>query len=112
MPSRRIVLPPLALLTLAVTIAPLATAESPEKIYGTSCAPCHGKNGKPTRVFTRQGVRDFTDPVWQKETSDETIEQIIRDGKKGTMMAGYANRLSSEETKALVAFIRKLGPEE
>ncbi len=103
---RRVV--PSALVLLALAAVPLA-AEEPSKIFTRSCAPCHGKEGKPSAVFAQQGVRDFTVPAWQKATSDAQIEKMIREGKKGTMMASFASQYSAEEIKGLVAFIRKLG---
>ena len=99
---------PLALALLALAAGPLV-AEEPAKIFGRSCSPCHGKDGKPSAVFAQQGVRDFTVPAWQKATSDAQIEKMIREGKKGTMMASFASQLSAEEMKGLVAYIRKLG---
>jgi mono/diheme cytochrome c family protein len=99
---------PLALALLALAAAPLA-AEEPAKIFARSCAPCHGKEGKPSAVFAQQGVRDFTVPAWQKATSDAQVEKMIREGKKGTMMASFASQLSAEEIKGLVAYVRKLG---
>jgi mono/diheme cytochrome c family protein len=107
MPRRRAV--PLALASLALAAALPLAAEEPAKVFVRSCAPCHGKDGKPSAVFARQGVKDFTAPAWQKTTSDAQIEKTIREGKQGTMMASFASQLSAEETKGLVAFIRKLG---
>ncbi len=106
MPRRRAV--PLALSLLALAAAPLA-AEEPAKIFARSCAPCHGKEGKPSPVFAQQGVRDFTAAAWQKATSDAEIEKTIREGKKGTMMASFASQLSAEDMKGLARYIRKLG---
>jgi mono/diheme cytochrome c family protein len=107
MPRRRDV--SLALVVLALAAASLLSAEEPAKIFAKSCAPCHGKDGKPSAVFAQQGVRDFTLPAWQKATSDAQIEKMIREGKKGTMMASFASQLSAEERKGLVSYIRKLG---
>ena len=73
------------------------------------CAACHGKEGAPNKVFARQGVRSFKDADWQKATKDAQIEESIRNGKKGTMMAGFEKQLSDEEIKEMVAYIRKLG---
>ncbi len=100
----------LSVLVLVHTLAarPVAAADS-AKAFLTSCAPCHGKEGRPSAVFAKQGVRDFTDAVWQKSMSDEQIEKAIREGKKGTMMAPFAKQFSTEELKGLVAYIRKLG---
>ncbi len=106
MPRRRAV--PLAIALLGLAAAPLA-AEEPAKVFARSCAPCHGKDGKPSAIFAQQGVKDFTASVWQKATTDEQITKAIREGKKGTMMASFAGQLSAEEIKGLVRHIRKLG---
>src|SRR5512147_1025261 len=97
--SRRRV--PLATVVSALTLLAAASlaAEEPAKIFVRSCSPCHGKEGKPSAVFAQQGVRDFTVPAWQKATSDAQIEKMIREGKKGTMMASFASQLSAEEIK-------------
>ena len=101
----------LALLTaLAVTAAARpALAEDVAQVFARSCAPCHGKDGQPTPVFAKQGVRNFTAPTWQKQTPDAQIEKTIREGKKGTMMASFERQLSPQDIKALVGYIRKLG---
>jgi mono/diheme cytochrome c family protein len=109
MPRRRAVSLALVFLTLAAAAAAPLAAEQPAKVFAKSCAPCHGKDGKPSAVFAQQGVRDFTAPAWQKATSGAQIEKTIREGKKGTMMASFAGQLSAEETKGLVGYIRKLG---
>ena len=100
----------LAVLAIALAVPPApAAAEDAAKIFARSCAPCHGKDGQPNAVFAKQGVRNFTDAAWQKATPDAQIEQTIREGKKGTMMASFEKQLSPQETKGLVAYIRKLG---
>jgi mono/diheme cytochrome c family protein len=100
---------------LALAAAALLTAAAPAladdvaQVFARSCSPCHGKDGHPTPVFEKQGVRNFTDPAWQKATSDAQIEKTIREGKKGTMMVSFEKQLSPAEIKGLVAYIRKLG---
>jgi mono/diheme cytochrome c family protein len=114
MTARRAVLfAPVASAALALLLgqpAP-AAAEDAAKIFGKSCSPCHGKEGEPSAVFAKQGVRNFKDAAWQKATPDAQIEKTIREGKKGTMMASFEKQLSPEEIKGLVAYIRKLGKE-
>ncbi len=97
-----------AALLLAASAAP-ARAADPATIFGRSCSPCHGKEGEPSPVFAKQGVRNFKDAAWQKATTDAQIEQTIREGKKGTMMASFEKQLSAEDIKGLAGFIRKLG---
>jgi mono/diheme cytochrome c family protein len=108
--ARRITVAALAALVVAVLLAPVpAAAEDPAKIFAKSCAPCHGKEGTPNAIFTKQGVRNFNDAAWQKAATDAEIEKTIREGKKGTMMASFEKQFSAEEIKGLVAYVRKLG---
>ncbi len=105
---RRAAVSGLALSSL-FAIGATAGAEPAQKIFERSCAPCHGKAGKPSPIFAQQGVKDFTDGVWQKATGDAEIEKTIHEGKKGTMMAAFGTQYSSAEIKALAAYVRKLG---
>ena len=110
MTVRRIAFAALAALFGALVLAPVpAAAEDAAKIFAKSCSPCHGKEGEPSAVFAKQGVRSFKDQAWQKATPDAQIEKSIREGKKGTMMASFEKQFSAEEIKGLVAYVRKLG---
>ena len=79
------------------------------KIFGKTCALCHGPEGQPAEAFAKLGVRSFKDKEWQKATPDAQIEKSIREGKKGTLMASFEKQFSPEEIQALVAYVRKLG---
>ena len=97
-------------IALALLAAPVATfAGDAAQLFTKSCAPCHGKEGQPSPVFEKQGVKNFTDPAWQKATTDAQIEKTIHEGKKGTMMASFEKQLAPQDIKGLVAYIRKLG---
>jgi mono/diheme cytochrome c family protein len=98
-----------ALVALALAAPPSAVAADAAKVFKKKCAACHGKEGEPSKVFAKQGVRSFKDADWQKSTKDAEVEASIRTGKKGTMMAGFEKQLSDEEIEALVAYIRQLG---
>ena len=100
---------PAALALLVATPVPVA-AEDAAKIFAKSCAPCHGKEGEPSAIFAKQGVRSFKDAAWQKAATDAQIEKSIREGKKGTMMAAFGKQLTAADIKGLVAYLRKLGP--
>jgi mono/diheme cytochrome c family protein len=102
----------LAVVLAAAVVVPVpvpAAAEDPARIFGKSCAPCHGKEGEPNAIFAKQGVRNFKDAEWQKAATDAQIEKTIREGKKGTMMASFEKQFSAEEIKGLAAYVRKLG---
>lgn len=102
---------PLALVAAAsLAFASAVHADDAAQVFARSCSPCHGKEGHPSPVFEKQGVKNFTDPAWQKGVSDAQIEKTIHEGKKGTMMASFDKQLSPEQVKSLVAYIRKLGP--
>jgi mono/diheme cytochrome c family protein len=74
------------------------------------CAKCHGVDGKgQTKMGKQAGAKDYTDPKVQAELKDENAIKIIKeglsvDGKK--KMDPYADKLSDDEVKALVAYIR------
>ncbi len=100
----------LALLAAACLLAAAsARAEDVAQVFARSCSPCHGKDGHPSPIFEKQGVKNFTDPAWQKGITDAQIEKTIHEGKKGTMMASFDKQLSPQQIKALVAYLRKLG---
>jgi len=104
-------------LALAAPLALLATprpaaAETAARIFAKTCSPCHGKEGQPSAVFQKQGVRSFKDAEWQKTATDEQITKSIKEGKKGTMMAAFGKQFSDEEIKDLVAYVRSLGPKD
>jgi mono/diheme cytochrome c family protein len=98
-----------ALVALALAAPPSVAAADVAATFKKKCAACHGKEGAPNKVFAKQGVRSFKDADWQKATKDAQIEESIRNGKKGTMMAGFEKQLSDEEIEEMVAFIRQLG---
>ena len=91
--------------------APVAAGPDAKAIYAKSCAPCHGKDGAPSGVFAKQGVRSFKDAAWQMSVTDAQLERSILEGKKGTMMASFKDAFSPEEIKALVKYVRSLAPE-
>ena len=106
---RRTSLVALPLVALALVTCARAEAEDAAKIFGKTCALCHGPEGQPNEAFAKLGVRSFKDPEWQKATPDAQLEKAIREGKKGTLMASFEKQFSPEEIKALVAHVRKLG---
>ena len=111
--SRRLALMAAPVVTALVALALMApaptSAADTATVFKKKCAPCHGKEGEPNKIFAKQGVRSFKDADWQKATDDASVEKSIREGKKGTMMAGFEKQLTDEEITALVAFIRDLG---
>lgn len=97
----------LALAILAMLLAPLAAfAADGAAVYKAKCASCHGPDGKgETAIGKSMKLRSFASADVQK-TTDADLTKIISDGK-GKMPA-YKGKLSADEIKALVAYIRTL----
>ena len=79
-------------------------------IFSQFCLVCHGPDG------TGKGVRaamppipDFTNPEWQLGKKDAELLVSIMEGK-GTLMPPNNTRLTRDQARDLVAFIRSFGP--
>ena len=79
-----------------------------------NCKSCHGEDGKgQTKMGTKLGVKDFTNPATQKDFTDEKALQAILDGIKDPKtgkdkMKGYKDKLSPDQAKAIVQYLRTL----
>lgn len=102
----------LFLLTLSVFLlaAAVQAAEQPDAaaIFKSKCSMCHGPDGKG---FAAIKTPDFTDPKVQASLTDKQIEETIENGKKGTPMAPFKDKLKEDEIQALVKYIRSLNSE-
>jgi len=79
-----------------------------KKIYKNDCRKCHGRDGKGTKRGKKLGARDFTDAKWQASVTDKQLINSITNGKK--KMPKQKHRLSPEEIKAMVKYIRFFVP--
>lgn len=75
-----------------------------EVTYEARCAVCHGKDGVP-KSFAK-GSPAFNDQAWKKETSLETIEKVVAEGRK--RMPAFRNKLTPEEIKSVAAYLKTL----
>ncbi len=96
-------------LTLVI-MADLARAQDGQHIYQAYCSVCHGDTGDG-QSRARQGLipppKDFTEPGIAASLTHEKMLVAVRDGKPGTAMAGWKNRLSESEMVAVVDYISK-----
>ena len=92
---------------VAMVFAPLAAfAADGAAVYKAKCGSCHGPDGKgETSIGKAMKLRSLAAADVQK-TSDADLTKVISDGK-GKMPA-YKGKLTADEIKALVAFIRTL----
>jgi mono/diheme cytochrome c family protein len=71
--------------------------------YGKNCAGCHGTDGKggDSTMITP----NFKDAAWQKRRTDQNLFDSITKGKG--MMPAWKEKMTEEQIKSVIAFIRK-----
>jgi len=75
-------------------------------LYKSKCQVCHGPDGKgDTPAGKKVGVKDFHSPEVAKMPDTELFE-ITRKGKD--KMPSYDKKLTDDQIKALVKYIRSL----
>ncbi len=79
-----------------------------KRIFSNECQKCHEKDGKGTKRGKKLGVPNFTDGEWQDSVTDEQMIKTITNGKK--KMPAHKHKLSPEEIKAVVKYIRFFAP--
>jgi len=93
-------------LCLLVFSAPLWAQGEGATLYKSKCVPCHGADGTAnTSVGKAMHIPDLTSADVQKQT-DAELTAIITNGK-GAMPA-YKDKLSADQIKETVGYIREL----
>lgn len=95
-----------AVVLIAAAVTPLAAAGVAED-YKAKCAACHAEDGSGNTVVGKKiGVRDFHSAEVGKET-DAQLMEILQKGKD--KMPAYGSKLSADQLRALLAYVRELG---
>ncbi|MEI6322747.1 MAG: cytochrome c [bacterium] len=85
----------------------LSLADDAAANWGKYCASCHAKDGSgKTMMGQKSGVGDYTTAAAQSKFTDAEAIQAITAGKG--KMKSFSDRLTPEEIKALVAYVRGL----
>jgi mono/diheme cytochrome c family protein len=93
-------------LAILLLISAVAMAETAAETYKTTCAMCHGPDGKgDTALGKNLHAKDLTSDEVQKQ-SDAELSTIIVKGKEN--MPGFEGRLTQAQINGLVKFIRAL----
>ena len=96
--------------SLACSAGALKAADAAEN-WSANCASCHGKDGSgATLMGKKAGAKDYRDAKVQESFTDEKAIQAIKEGITAdgkTKMKAFAGKLTDDEIKDLVAFIRK-----
>ena len=104
----------IAVITISLLIAaPLSGRAADAKTnWANNCAQCHGASGKgDTKMGKMLNAMDLTDPTKQASFTDAKAATAIKDGVKQngkTTMKAFGGKLSDDEIKALVAYVRTL----
>lgn len=100
------------IITLLVASSVSLRAADAKANWDANCAQCHGKTGAAdTKMGKQLNAKDLTDPKVQAAFTDakatESIKNGVKEGGKTTMKA-FGDKLSADEIKALVAYVRTL----
>jgi mono/diheme cytochrome c family protein len=104
----------ITVITISLLIAaPLSgRAADAKSNWANNCAQCHGASGKgDTKMGKMLNAMDLTDSKKQSAFTDAQAAAAIKDGIKQngkTAMKAFGGKLSDEEIKALVAYVRTL----
>jgi cytochrome c6 len=97
----------LTLLAIVVVTPAVYAAEDGAAVFKSKCAMCHGPDGAgQTAMGKNLKLKPLGSAEVQKLT-DEELTKTITDGKGKTMPA-YKTKLSADQIKAVVGFIRTL----
>ena len=98
--------------TVAFTLASFSgfAGENPSKgVWDKQCKKCHAEDGSgQTALGKKLKIKDYTDAASLAEFSDEDLFKMTKDGVEGTKMSGYGKKLSDDEIKALVGYMRAM----
>ena len=101
-------------LTISLFVLPaiFVRAADVKTNWANDCAQCHGKDGRAdTKMGKLLNAKDLTDPKVQAGFTDAQAAEAIKNGvKQGgkTTMKAFAGKLTDDEIKALVAYVRTL----
>ena len=80
--------------------------------WDANCAQCHGKAGHAdTKMGKTLNAKDLTDSKVQAAFTDAKATESIKNGVKEngkTTMKAFGGKLTDDEIKALVAYVRTL----
>jgi cytochrome c oxidase cbb3-type subunit 3 len=83
--------------------------ESGRRVYNTHCYFCHGYRGDARTLastFLKPPPRSFS-RLAPDDLSREAMLRAVREGRAGTAMPGFDERLEEDDIEAVVTFIRR-----
>ena len=98
--------------TALLIASPAARAAAADN-WKQHCASCHGADGTgQTKMGHKLGVKDLTDAANQKGFTDDQLFKSLKAGESDAdgkvKMKPFGEKLSDDDIKALVAYVRTL----
>jgi mono/diheme cytochrome c family protein len=79
-------------------------------LFRQFCIVCHGADGTGNTIrVSMPPIPDFTNPGWHQKNSDAQLLASILNGK-GTLMPANSGRITEDQARDLVAYVRAFGP--
>ena len=79
-------------------------------LYGTKCKNCHGVTGDgKTKIGEENDIEDWTAAGWKAKWTEAKVIDIVTNGKSGTKMKPFKDKLSADEIAAVSKYSRSLG---
>lgn len=100
----------LTILLAALTAAHAQDVEAGKAVFQSNCAACHGDKGDgkgPAAMALLPPPTDFTAAAFWAGRDDTALKTVIKVGKPGTSMAGFAT-LSDDDIANLIAYLKTL----
>jgi mono/diheme cytochrome c family protein len=99
-------------LNLFLASAMSLRAADAKALWDANCAQCHGKSGNAdTKMGKTLAAKDLTDAKVQSSFTDAQAATAIKEGVKQngkTTMKAFGGKLSDDDIKALVSYVRTL----
>src|SRR6266853_3727772 len=95
------------IMIMSVFVLFSARGEDPKTNWANNCMQCHGPDGSAnTSMGKALNAKDLTNAQIQSSLTDAEAAAAIKDGM--TKMIAFGGRLSDDEIKSLVAYVRTL----
>jgi len=94
----------------ALAIAPARGQDDQGKtLYLEYCKSCHGASGVPPKLIVKRFAKipDLSNPAFFSTRSDDSLMVVLQKGS-GDRMKSFADKLSKDDMRAVVKYLRTL----
>ena len=96
-----------ALMAIAVPSWAQKNSSQGPTIFQEQCIGCHGQDGRAdTDMGKKVQAADLTSEAVQQQSASQ-LEKVVKNGQK--KMPSFAGKLSDDEIKAVVTYVKQLG---